>query len=518
MVAFNGAVTSAAREWAAVGTARVSANDAELALHRFAAGGPEALTATCGPYALAVVDPRDDSVWLARDPEGEKPLFAVTRRGVLIAFASSVSALRALGLDVRLGDEGLAQLLLYGFHLGPQIEGAGLELHGNWRGVLYAPRAAAMAPVESGSPAEANGVAPTQLRARLDAAVTRCATAEVPVGLCLSGGVDSSCMAASLARAGRSVPAYQLRARGAPDEERGRAERVARHTGHELRRVDVGAEVLDALPRLTRCTGLPHGDPSVLALHAVARAARDDGVKVLLSGEGADDQWLGYRRDRAAAWLPARGWSFVPQPGLRHDTVARFLRALGSPTPFDRLLEATPPRFLAEVVAPGALPEAALPDLIFEPALSRARYAERAFYLRHDLLPKGDTATMAAGVEGRLPFLDPAVLTSAETRSRDARHVLGKVALRRAYAADLPPGILGRPKLGFGLPLDRWLRGDLWLVDVLRDRRTLARPHLRGAGVACVLDWHRAGRANLGHGLYLLAAYEIYLRELEAAA
>jgi asparagine synthase (glutamine-hydrolysing) len=99
-----------------------------------------------------------------------------------------------------------------------------------------------------------------------------------------------------------------------------------------------------------------------------------------------------------------------------------------------------------------------------------------------------------------------------------ARAVLGKQPLRRAFADALPPGLLRQPKRGFALPLDRWFRGELPLLDLLRDTRTGARPHLRNGGLADAIDRHRRGAADLGHPLYLVGAYELHLRSQEAPA
>lgn len=515
VVVFNGAVTSAKREWA--GAAGVSSrNDAELALSRFEQGGAAALSATCGPYALAIVDPHRDDVWLARDPEGEKPLWVVCRDGAVVAFASTVTALRALGVQLELPAVEVARLLRFGFCCGPQA-GGGFELRGDLHGVWGDEAGAGLRQV-AGAPApesEARG----SLRERVLHAVDRCRGAEVPVALALSGGVDSACLAAALRQLDLTCPAYQFRAVGASGEERQRAAMVAAHTRIELRAVDGGPEVSEALPALTQAAGLPQGDPSVLAAHALARAAASDGVRVLLSGEGADEQWLGYRRHRAARFLPRRGLRFLPAPTLAAGTVPRLLRALRAPVPYDELLAVTPAAFLERVLEPGVLPPAALPGAnAVEPALLRARDVDRRFYLRFDLLPKLDVATMAAGVEGRCPYLDPEVLHSAESRTTSPATVLGKRHLKRAFAADLPNGLLHRRKLGFGLPLDAWLRGDGLLPDLLHDRRTLERPHLRRDGLRDMVARHRAGRARFGHPLYLIAALELYLRTVEANA
>jgi asparagine synthase (glutamine-hydrolysing) len=514
---FNGAVTSAAREWREAGVAGHGRNDAELALRRLARGGPRALTATCGPYALAILEPDSDVLWLARDPEGEKPLYVVTLGTRVVAFASAPAALRPLGIEVRYTAEDTARFLRYGFALPPRCADPRYELHADLRGAYEARPGAALRPV-AGAEAPPEALAQHGFAARVRAAVARCAQAEVPVGLALSGGVDSSCLAAALHLHGVHVPAYQFRARGAAGEERARAAAVAAATGHALRPVDGGPELLQALAHLTRCTGLPQGDPSVLAAHALARAARADGVRVLLCGEGADDLWLGYRRHRAAALLPARGCAALPVPALANGTAARAVRALAAPAPYDALLEVTPPGFLREVLAPevqdGALPGAQ----DGAPALARARRADRDFYLRFDLLPKCDTALMAAGVEGRCPYLDPELLAAPETRGGDARALLGKRALKDAFREHLPAGVLDRKKLGFGLPLERWFRESDLLADLLRDLRTVTRPHVRARGLARMVDLQRRGRARLGHALYLIAAHELWLRWLEEAA
>jgi asparagine synthetase B (glutamine-hydrolysing) len=131
-IAFNGAVTSAAGEWSRYPDA-VSRNDAELPLLRLRHRGPEALTDMTGPYAFAIVDPTAECLWLAQDPMGEKPLWAVLQRGRVVAFASTPASLRALGFDVRTSGAGLAQLLRLGFSTAaPACPGA--EVRTDWRG------------------------------------------------------------------------------------------------------------------------------------------------------------------------------------------------------------------------------------------------------------------------------------------------------------------------------------------------------------------------------------------------
>ncbi|MGB3969825.1 MAG: asparagine synthase C-terminal domain-containing protein, partial [Planctomycetota bacterium] len=294
-------------------------------------------------------------------------------------------------------------------------------------------------------------------------------------------------------------------------------------TGLELRPVDVDREVLDALPFLTACAGLPLGDPSILAVHALARRAAADGIRVLLGGEGADELFFGYRRYRALAHLPSARWlrPFAPRWSMR--PAARWLRAATAPDPITALLAVTPVAFGAAVLTPELAAQACWRDetvaaLSWEWAvpMDPARLAQtrdRWGYLRCDLLPKVDIACMSAGVEARCPFLEGALDMVC---AGDVRRWLGKQALRSAFAAELPPEVLRLPKTGFALPLDRWFRGDLPWLDLLREPTTCQRPHLRPGGIARAIDLHRRGRVDLGHGLYLLVACELFLRAFPA--
>ncbi|HLU38053.1 MAG TPA: asparagine synthase-related protein, partial [Planctomycetota bacterium] len=285
-IAFNGAVTSARAEWQQFGSGRRTRNDAELPLLRLHHAGPAHLAPRCGHHAFAVVAP-DGRAWLARDPFGEKPLYVVYEGGRALAFASTVPALRALGFEIELDEREVAAFFKRGWHGTPRVAGPGRTLDDARTGVWSAddgsdvPQAAAAWPARP-------------LHARLAAAVERCAAAEVPVGLALSGGIDSACIAACLPAPARAqVHAFQFRARGAPGGERAVAAAVAGALGMRLVEVDGGPELLDDLMLLTRAHGLPLGDPSVLAAHAVAKAAANEGVRVLLSGEGGDELFFG---------------------------------------------------------------------------------------------------------------------------------------------------------------------------------------------------------------------------------
>jgi len=548
---FNGADTHQREDWRRWGPGRTH-NDAELLLLRLAASGPGALPPRAGHGAGAVVDPRSDELWLFQDPCGEKPLFVLAVAGRIVAFASTLAALHQLGAAPALERDALGQWLRFGFHGGgwrTAAEVDGGELHGDlaaWAGMAFpvwhqrGDAAAVAHPAAHGADPVA-AAPPAGLRATLGDAALRCADAEVPVALSLSGGVDSACVAAALAERDRKVACYQFRASfraggetvATDGAERARAQSVARHLDWELQLVDGGSELADVLPALTRACGQPLGDPSVLAAHAVARAAAADGCKVMLSGEGADEYWFGYRRHRLGQHLRRR-WMPRWVPGLGERSRwgrwgmtegARVRRALGDVDPYAALLSVSPPGFIERVFAGTGLGGtglvgAALPGPPVATAggraaaLRRIGEVDRRGYLRWDLLPKLDLATLYAGVEGRCPFLDPDVRRLAQRAAERPLQVVGKKPLAAAFAPLLPEGFFRQRKRGFGVPLDDWLREDQnLLLDTLRDRETRERPHLRRDELAAALDRHRGGRISVGHALYLVVALELWLRD-----
>jgi len=231
---------------------------------------------------------------------------------------------------------------------------------------------------------------------------------------------------------------------------------------------------------------------------------------------------LGYRRHLALRWLPARRHA-VPAPQWSMRGAGRLLRALAAADPYAELLAVTPPAFRAHALAAAVAGEVALPAGTAAGArpragavaarLLRAGAIDAAFYLRWDLLPKLDVATMAAHLEGRCPYLDAGVQAAAMALPATAR--LGKRPLRAAYRGRLPAAVFAQRKRGFALPLDRWFRGELPWLDLLRDARTRHRPHLRAAGLDVAIDRHRRGLADLGRALYLVAAFELWLRSRE---
>ncbi len=500
----NGAITNARELWArflpGVEQRRELPNDAWLPLLAIERGELDVLGQLRGHHAFAVVDTHTGELVTGLDWYGEKPFFQAVEHfagaRTLVAFASTPVALQRVRGTPPYVKGRLAEWFRFGWarRKEPWLREA-------------TPKGLMLQKVE-----RVRRHKSPDLRTALVTSVARCVDTHVPVALSLSGGLDSSCLAMALHANGKRVPAYQLQATGARADERDAATAVAAHAQLELRHVDAGPEVCAALPFLTTCAGLPLGDPSMLAVHALARAAANDGIRVLLSGEGADELLLGYRRYQALAHLPHAPWlrRFVPQWSMRYW--ARWLRAVTAPDPAIALLAVTPPAFGVEVLAPEFAQRRCWRDEPARPGptgdrVLAARQADLNGYLRFDLLPKLDVACMAAGIEARAPFLEGDCAGFGHDRQ-----ALGKRPLREAFANDLPPEVRRLPKTGFALPLDRWFRGELPWLDLLREPTTCQRHHLRPGGVARAIDRHRAGKADLGHGLYLLVAYETYLR------
>lgn len=524
----NGAITNARELWPMfskrAGARPAPPNDAWLPLLAVAADRADALASLRGHHAYAVLDTLTGELTLGQDRFAEKPLHClvarVAGRWQLVAFASTHAALQVLGMPAVKSNRRLAQWFRFGWseqrahRFSSRLRLDSLPMRGKpMRAASNQP--SWCQPIPCDAPTQPATAPATGLREQLIASVRRCIDSPSAAALFLSGGVDSSCLALALGSIGAATPAYQFRAAGASSLERDAAQAVAKAAGLPLHHVDCGPEVLDSLPHLTKLAGQPLGDPSILAVHAVAQRAANDGVRIMLGGEGADELLLGYQRYRALSKLPRlrtlaalRGFG----SGWSTHKVSRMWRAMVAKNPIRALLAVTPPAFAKSVLAKELAARRCwhdaepMPDASISLGLA-ARADDVDNYLPRDLLPKVDIALMAAGIEGRCPYLEAGI----EPFGQDLT-AIGKRALREAFRSELPSAVQQLPKVGFSLPLDDWFRRDPALLEVLADPRSRQRDHLQPGGLALALDRHRSGRSNLGHALYLLLAYELHLR------
>jgi asparagine synthase (glutamine-hydrolysing) len=550
-VVFNGEIYNHAelrRGLEARGHELRSGSDGEVIPHLFEEHGPAFVERLNGIFAIAIWDGRARTLHLARDRFGVKPLY-YARGGDRLAFASE---LRALLADESISREvdpvAVDHFLTFRFVPSPRTALAAVRklapatvLSSGPDGVTE--REFATAPPRSRRSDRAALVA--EYREAFERAVVRQMMSDVPIGVMLSGGVDSGAVAAVMARHAPAVRAYTVGfAGGGPDtDEIADARRTAQSLGASHESVTIGErEYLDALPGSMLTVEEPIGTTSALAVRFVSELMRSE-VKVALSGQGADEPLGGYGRHRGARLAAlarrvpgARALARLAPRSGRRPGLARGLDALGARDDSALLLGAFRvfpdaakralyrPAFAA-AVAEGPPPAAALERLRGRVAhldpLAQMLYVDTRFSLPDELLTIADKMSMAASLELRVPMLDPDLVDLAESAraTQHVRRLEGKSLHKEALAGLLPPDVVNRRKLGWQTPVDRWLRREL---------RPLAEEVLLGEGELCrelfeerelrgLLDSHAAGRAERTRELFGLLSLGLWHRGFVAS-
>ncbi|MBU1228842.1 MAG: asparagine synthase (glutamine-hydrolyzing) [Proteobacteria bacterium] len=554
-------------------------SDSEILLEALALWGPEeALARAAGMFALALWDVRERTLTLARDRLGEKPLYYALRQGRLF-FASELPGLTAapgfgarvdraaLALFLRLSCVPAPHSILEGVRKLPAAHLLSVRLADAARGDLPAPRPwwslsgaveAGLARPFGGTEAEAQDA----LLGLLRQSVRGQMVADVPLGALLSGGIDSSLIAALMAEQASSGPAGRVRTftigySDAAYDESAQAEAVARHLGCEHTTLVAGPrDALELVPRLAQISGEPFADASLLPTRLVAELTRGH-VTVCLSGDGGDELFAGYNRHVHAprlwerlsglsvglrsvaagllqslaprAWdrafraagrvLPARARQRLPGEKLHKLAMAlparvptAFYAALVSAWPDPGLLVPGASEASWALRQPGSWPAA---HLCPQGGLSWLQYLDAAWYLPEDILTKVDRAAMSVGLEARAPYLDHRVAEFAWSLpvGMRVRAGQGKLALRGLLGRYLPPELWERPKMGFGVPLDAWLRGELkdWAVGLLDPVRLRREGYFQPEPVAGAWAEHQSGRFNRQYRLWPLLMFQSWL-------
>lgn len=522
-----------------------SSGDTEVLLAAYRVWGPACVARLRGMFAFALYDRAGGQVVLARDRAGEKPLF-YRHEGDRLWFASELKALlahRALPrvLDATALDAYLAfgyvpgdACLLEGFR---KLEAGTIAVYDLATGRLDRSRYWSLPAPPDGAAAAIDPLL-EELDALLEGAVREQLVADVPVGVLLSGGIDSSLVVAMASRvAGTRVRTFTITfpGHGAFDEGP-HARLVARHFGTEHHELEAEPATLDLVPALVRQYDEPIADSSMLPTHLVSRLIRPH-CTVALGGDGGDELFGGYRlyqvvlgQQRLRARLPAlvRGPLSAAAGrlpvGFRGRTYARALAL----DPLDAVAETglyfdRPTRLalcplLRVAGRPGAgeayrrAAAAGACDTVQQ--LTRADFAS---YLCDDILVKVDRASMLASLEVRAPFLDPRVIEFAFGRVPGVLRATlfqRKVLTRRLAARLLPPALDLSRKQGFSIPLARWFRGEWgrFLESVLAGTPA----ELLDAGmVRRLVDGQRRGLNN-GQRLFALAMLELWRREYGA--
>jgi asparagine synthase (glutamine-hydrolysing) len=530
--------------------------DTELLPHLYLERGTAAVEGLRGMFALAVHDTADGTLLLARDPLGVKPLYWA-RVGDRLCFASEIKALLAdPAIPRELDLEGVNRFLALGFIPGERtafrairklrpgcrmiVTPAGHRIERYWAWPAFVPD-----PALVGEPLDALA---EQVGERLAGSAQAMLLSDRPVGVLLSGGVDSSLLVALLPpELRRETRTFSIGFEdGGHHDERAHARRVAEALGTRHHESVVALDLERELPRVVALLDEPCADPAAVPAHAVARAASEH-VTVVLSGTGGDELFGGYRRHRLPgllanlAWLPpalARaGARWLGERDRHRRTVGgerwvmagKLLEARGrgsfAGAYLSTLEPAHPARWQAAAalaVDPGAVAATLVTELAGELGSSPASAAalatatDHVWYLPDDLLLKEDRTTMGASIEGRVPYLDDALVRfAARLPARARTGGGGKRVLRRLAERLLPPGIAGRPKHGFSVPIEDWLRGPL---------RSLAGDSFVGPGsglfrMDVLRRWHDEHQRHVDRSGALWAAlcFELWWREVGTA-
>jgi asparagine synthase (glutamine-hydrolysing) len=521
--------------------------DTETILHLYEDKGDEVVEHLHGMFAFAIWDGTEQRLLLARDRLGIKPLYYASS-GTELLFASEIKSLLAAGsFKSSFNQAVLPEFLAAGFVSGEETffrgirkllpgqviswsRPGGFRRHRYWQ----PPR-----PVEHGSTIRS---AVPELRRRLEAAVRSHLMSDVPLGVFLSGGLDSSALAALVARAvNEPIRTFAVGFADGDANELEYARLAARSIGAEHREVVVSPrEYFEALPTLIWHEDEPIAFPSSVPLFFVSRLARKH-VKVVLTGEGADELFLGYNRYRVTFWNERLGrpyWAAVP-PRLRRQIrslIDALPRAMGryARRTFFALEPGVRNLFLENfAVFPQSLQHCLLADrqLISDrdpyatwtrcyderagSFLNRLSHVDLQTYLQ-ELLMKQDQMSMAASLESRVPFLDDQLVehVAAMPAAFKLRRWQTKAILRAAVRDLVPPAILSRPKMGFPVPVGRWLREEFWPIveDFVLGQRARARGLFDPQTVRWLADEHRSGRTANGERLWLLLNLEMWLR------
>ncbi|WP_030315461.1 asparagine synthase (glutamine-hydrolyzing) [Streptomyces sp. NRRL B-3229] len=562
VLTYNGELYNAPElrtELEAAGVRFRGTSDTEVLLEAWRRWGTDCLPRLRGMFAFGVFDERTGELVLVRDQLGIKPLFLLRRDGGL-AFASELKALAAAtGGSLEVDHAALVASLLY--YWVPDSRCAFREAEklppGSWLrirpdGQVQRGRFWNLKDVAAEGQARARAGERPDLAAIVEESTRKHLLADVPVATFLSGGLDSSWLTALAARHQPGISAYTIgfraedaRFEAMPDDLR-YARQVAEQFGVELNEIEIAPNVLDLLPQMTYSLDEPIGDPAAINTFLICQAAREAGVKVMLSGMGADELFAGYRKHLAN--LLALRYQRVPGPvrrgvsgvvdrlpvatsrrGLRSVRFAkRFLSFADLPeeTAFrrsytmydqDELLALVDPDLAGTV--DDVLTEHAdtYEDNALDDFVNRMCLADARMFLPGLNLTYTDRSSMAASTEVRVPYVDVEVVRAAFAVPGDRKIVKrqGKAVLKEAATSILPREIVYRPKGLFSAPLRAWMSRDLapLVREVVNDGELVRSGFLRRDALNRMVAVDAAGQQDFSKHLWHVLTLEYWYRD-----
>ena len=525
-------------------------SDTEVLVHGYEEWGEEMVARLNGMFAFAVLDRRRATVLLARDRMGIKPLhYAI--KGKRLVFASELKALLCdpalrrgidpIALDLYLAHEfvpspgcivsGISKLEPAHTLLWSVTDGT-LRLRRYWSPELNIDARTARRSIEDDC---------EELRSVLRESVRKELISDVPVGVFLSGGIDSSAVAAMMTQLGGDVKSFSVGFAERSFDESGYARQVARHLGTEHRELTLEPDMLLGLiPRLPSLLDEPLGDASIIPTYLLSAFTRRH-VKVALGGDGGDELFAGYptlQAHRLAAFYlkaPRVLRENLVEPLVRRLPVSRgnlsfdfrakrFVGGAGYPTAerhqrwMGSFVDEERTALLSEDVRQQLFANGRR-EMDFGPAanadpLNQVLLMDMRLYLENDILVKLDRASMMASLEGRVPLLNNDFVEYAThlPLSMKLRGLRSKFLFKRALRGVLPEGILNRPKKGFGIPVAHWFRGPLkeQMLSVLSPARIARKGFFEPAAVSRLIAEHLDGRRDNRKQLWTLFAFDLW--------
>jgi asparagine synthase (glutamine-hydrolysing) len=535
-----------------------TSSDTEVVLEMFKHYGYDCLNHFLGMFAFAVYDRNNNDLFIARDHFGIKPLFYTQINGAF-AFSSELKALVHIpGFNKSINAKSLVSCLNYlwvsgnesmfngCFKLPPahyiSYNKTGLKLVKYWELEENIPRKQT-----PGIETVAADVADT-----MESSIKRHMVADVPVSCFLSGGLDSSLISVLAKKSNDHLSTYTIgtedkdkKGEGMPDDEK-YANMLAGMFNLDHNVIKISPDILKDLPAMVKSLDEPIGDPAAINTYLICKAAREKGVKVLLSGMGADEIFFGYRRQKAA--LIAQRFNRLPKPvkyvvlksvnllpvkifnrGFKFGRWAkRFMNFANMPLEqaymrscsyydTNQLKELINIQYWTGIAAITNEHQQIFDSKFKDDAINRICNTDINMFMLGLNLTYSDRASMAASVEVRVPFIDKLVIEKAMAIPSEYKIQKGvsKFILKKAAEKFLPKEIIYRPKAAFGAPIRSWISNDLkGMVDeLLSEKEITKRGFVNYAVVKKLIEDDRNGIADNAYQIYQLLTLELWCRE-----
>lgn len=522
-------------------------SDTEVLLELLKRNGPDGLHRVAGMFAFSLWDRERSELLLARDRFGIKPLVWAPLPDGGLAFASEIEALRSHpGVDDSIDPEAISRYLACLYVPAPLTGRRGIRKLPP--GHLIRWRAGSTSVERWWRPQFGNSTTMTieeavsRLVPAIRQAVSDHTVADVPIGCFLSGGIDSSVVAALMAENARlanaaPIKTFTMTFVERTHDERNAARAVANHIGSTHQEIDIQARgVAEQLPAFLRSFGEPFGNPTAFLVSELSKAARNH-VTVALVGDGGDEIFCGYPRYMGGLysrrWRKLPGWlrqdvaawliDMLPDGAPGHHTIRRareFIHGtrLTEPEMYASWVEYFDPAERQRLLGLAHLPSRPIAELYQScravDALDAMQVTDLLSFLPGNLLAYGDAMSMAHALEIRLPLLDHRILEVVGRIPASTRISGGlKTLLRRVAARHLPSWVAKLPKRGFNPPLGHWLRDEL--APIVGDRLTASRLSAIGINpqyVATLLDQQARGQRDHALKIWAILMLELWAR------